>query len=474
MHNRISCGEIRYVYDDIGQLIREDNSLLNATYVYTYDNAGNIISKSTYALTAAGTTPTNPTDIKAYGYAEKAWKDLLTTYAGVTFAYDGIGNPTKYFNGSIYSFGWEGRRLVAAQPQSNGCILRFAYDDNGLRIRKTTNGHATTYYYDGDMLIAQETDSYKWVFIYDESGSPIGYAFREHSFQYEWDVYWYTKNLQGDITAIYTNGGTKIVSYVYDAWGNFTSSYTTSDGGFHASTNPFTYRGYYYDHDLQMYYLQTRYYDPVVGRFINADNSAIITATPYALTDKNLFAYCDNNPVMRVDNGGAFWDTVFDVVSLGFSIVEVCVNPTDVWAWVGLAGDVVDLIPFVSGVGEVTRTVKTIDKVTDTVQIAKAVDFTDDAADIVKALDRSTGFTKSIASKGRKIHAGYKVGDGFNPKFKESRKISGVRPDYIDFDNKIIYELKPMNPQGIRSGIRQLQRYNKAFGGGFTLRLELY
>jgi hypothetical protein len=92
----------------------------------------------------------------------------------------------------------------------------------------------------------------------------------------------------------------------------------------------------------------------------------------------------------------------------------------------------------------------------------------------VKTLDRSSGFTKSIASTGRKIHDGYKIGDGFNPKFKESRKIPGVRPDYIDFDNKIIYELKPMNPRGVRSGIRQLQRYNKAFGGGYTLRLELY
>ena len=179
--------------------------------------------------------------------------------------------------------------------------MRFAYDDNGLRIKKTTNGHATTYYYDGDMLIAQETNSYKWVFIYDESGSPIGYAFREHSFQYEWDVYWYTKNLQGDITAIYTNGGTKIVSYVYDAWGNFTSTYTTSNGEFHASTNPFTYRGYYYDHDLQMYYLQTRYYDPVVGRFINADS---YVSTGQGLIGNNMFAYCNNNPVMYVDPTG--------------------------------------------------------------------------------------------------------------------------------------------------------------------------
>ena len=187
-----------------------------------------------------------------------------------------------------------------------------------------------------------------------------------------------------------------------------------------------------------------------------------------------MFAYCGNNPVTRNDSCGQFWDTVFDIISLGASIVEVCANPADPWAWAGLAGDAIDLIPFVTGVGEITRAVKTVDKVADTIQIAKAVDFTDDAADLIKTLDRSSGFTKSSASLGKRIHEGYKVGDGFNPKFKESRKIKGVRPDYIDFDNKIIYELKPMNPRSVRSGVRQLQKYNKAFGGGFTLRLELY
>ena len=118
------------------------------------------------------------------------------------------------------------------------------------------------------------------------------------------------------------------------------------------------------------------------------------------LTDKNLYAYCDNNPTVRFDRGGQFWETVFDVISLGASIVEVCINPKDPWAWAGLVGDTIDLIPLVTGVGEVTRAVKTIDKVTDTVKIAKAVDFTDDAADIVKTLDRSSGFTKSTASAG--------------------------------------------------------------------------
>jgi len=212
-----------------------------------------------------------------------------------------------------------------------------------------------------------------------------------------------------------------------------------------------------------------------------------MTLTPTELTDKNLFAYCDNNPITRADQGGHFW---WDLVSLAQSIYEVIKDPTDPWNWVGLAGDILDLAPGVTHCGETVRFVKGIDKaddivdtvkvvskadnVVDTVQIAKAVDFNVETTDIIKTLDRSSGFTKSTASAGIQIHKGYKVGDGFNAEWKEYNRIKGVRPDYVDFDNKIIYELKPMNPRSIQSGVRQLQKYNKALGGGYTMRLELY
>jgi len=221
------------------------------------------------------------------------------------------------------------------------------------------------------------------------------------------------------------------------------------------------------------YYLGSRYYDPALGRFISADETSYIGVNG-DIGSLNLWAYSGNNPIVRIDTSGTFWESILDVISLGASIVEVAVTPTDPWAWAGLVGDAVDLIPFVTGVGEVTRAVKTIDKVTDTVQIAKAVDFTDEAADIVKTLDRGSGFTKSTASAGQKIHQGYKATNNFPKIGKEFRGIKGIRPDYIDFNTKTIYELKPMNPRGIKSGIRQLQKYNKALGGGFNLRLELY
>lgn len=153
---------------------------------------------------------------------------------------------------------------------------------------------------------------------------------------------------------------------MFHAWGevlNITGTMADTLG----QTNPIRYRGYYYDTETGLYYVSSRFYDPVTHRFISSDVTDVLTATPMALTDKNLFAYCDNNPVIRIDREGQFWDTIFDVISLCGSIVEVCVNPTDPWAWAGLAGDVVDLIPFVTGVGETTRAIKTVNRVADVV-----------------------------------------------------------------------------------------------------------
>ena len=194
---------------------------------------------------------------------------------------------------------------------------------------------------------------------------------------------------------------------------------------------------------------------------------------------------------MRIDQGGEFWDIVFDVVSLVSSVIDVCKTPTDPMAWASLAGDVVDLVPFVTGVGETVKVVsaankvvdavdtahdvaKASDNIVDGVKIAKATDLTEEAKEISKTLDRSSGYTKSTRSAGQKIHNGYKSGSPFNPEWKEYREIPRIRPDYVDFDSNTIFELKPNNLRSIRQGINQLHKYDEALGGGFTLVLELY
>ena len=111
-----------------------------------------------------------------------------------------------------------------------------------------------------------------------------------------------------DIIAVYNTSGTKLVSYVYDAWGNVTvTNHNVSGTNSGARHNPFRYRGYYYDTETGYYYLQSRYYNPEWGRFISPDSFDIIGSTTDDLYDNNLYSYCDNNPVMRVDDGGEFW-----------------------------------------------------------------------------------------------------------------------------------------------------------------------
>ena len=125
----------------------------------------------------------------------------------------------------------------------------------------------------------------------------------------EFETYWFEKNLQGDIVAVYSEDGTKLISYTYDAWGNFTTTYSNGGAATTATYNPFTYRGYYYDAELELYYLNSRYYDSNTGRFINVD---AFISTGQGLVACNMYAYCLNNSVMRIDFGGFVSYTYMD------------------------------------------------------------------------------------------------------------------------------------------------------------------
>ena len=432
------------------------SNVYGKTWTWTYDNAGNITSRNEYAYTTGELG--DPLDTVIYAYTAPDWGDLLTSYDGTAITYDTIGNPL--YDGT-WTYTWEhGRRLASMTDGTT--TWSYSYNADGLRTGRTDGTNTYQYVYTDGQLSAMYYEGTRYLFHY-EGSTPV-------AMHVGGTPYYYAANINGDVVAIFDNDGNRVVEYTYDAWGNILSV-SGSMADTIGAINPMRYRGYVYDRETGLYYLQSRYYNPTWGRFINADN---YPSTGQGLLGNNMFAYCGNNPVSRIDSNGEAFETFFDVISLGASVFEVCINPTDPWAWAGLVGDAIDLIPFVTGVGEITRAVKTIDKVADTVQIAKAVDFTEDAADIVKMLDRSSGFTKSTASAGRKIHQGYKATSNFPSIGKEFREIKGIRPDYIDFNTKTIYELKPMNPRGVRSGIRQLQKYNKALGGGFNLVLELY
>ena len=139
------------------------------------------------------------------------------------------------------------------------------------------------------------------VYSYDASGSPISMTYRKSTdAATAAEVYFLASNPQGDITYIYDIDGNRVVTYNYDAWGNIlsiTGTKATTIGRY----NPFRYRGYYYDNETGFYYLNSRYYDPSSGRFLNAD--VYINANG-DIIGFNMFAYCGNNPVCNCDCRG--------------------------------------------------------------------------------------------------------------------------------------------------------------------------
>ena len=141
------------------------------------------------------------------------------------------------------------------------------------------------------------------IYIYDASGQPIGINYLKCvGNTVTKEAYLLGTNIQGDITCIYDTAGNRVVTYTYDAWGKILSVTGTAANTI-GRYNPFRYRGYYYDTETDLYYLNSRYYDPSVGRFLNADGIDFL-GTDEGLLSYNLFAYCLNDPVNRTDDSG--------------------------------------------------------------------------------------------------------------------------------------------------------------------------
>ena len=190
-----------------------------------------------------------------YSYGDANWGDKLTAYRGVSFTYDEIGDPLSYYNGRSYTFTWEnGRRLAAATVGANE--LAFTYNDDGIRTSKTINGLKHTYHLNGSRIVTEEWNGTLIVYLYDAEGNPIGMQYRDSSFAEDvFETYWFEKNLQGDVVAVYDENGTMLLSYVYDAWGNTILTVDNSRTNL-AAVNPLRYRGYIYDGPTGCYYLQ--------------------------------------------------------------------------------------------------------------------------------------------------------------------------------------------------------------------------
>ena len=329
-HIQQGTNHVYYQYDSLNQLTREDNSLLNQSIVYTYDNRGNLLTKQEYAYVADGGTLEEPTDTITYGYdsANQQWADQLTSYDGEDIRYDANGNPTTYRG---YTMAWQGRRLTSATNGTN--TVSYAYDENGIRTQKTVNGTATQYRYHGSVLISQVTGSNKLLFSYDANGNVV-------AVNYNGTYYYYVRNGQGDVVRLIDGSNNTVVEYAYDSWGtplSTTGTLATTLG----VQNPFRYRGYVYDAETGLYYVTSRYYDPEIGRFLNADNIGYLGAGSN-LTGYNLFAYCGNNPVTGYDPAGTLdWGNLFKgsgwlavgvtAIAVGVSVLTCGVQHPRLW-----------------------------------------------------------------------------------------------------------------------------------------------
>ncbi len=227
-------------------------------------------------------------ETKTYTYGDSSWADLLTQYNGKAITYDGIGNMLTY-NGSTYT--WMGRELRKITNGSN--TYSYKYNADGIRTSKTVNGTTTEFFLNGSQVLAQKTGDSVMRFFYDSTGKRVGFANGTM-------LFYYLYNVQGDVIAIVRAATGQIVAkYSYDAWGKCTV--TNAAGYAVGDKNPFRYRGYYYDTETGLYYLNSRYYNPEFGRFISADG---FVSTGQGITGSNMFAYCGNNPINRYDPSG--------------------------------------------------------------------------------------------------------------------------------------------------------------------------
>ena len=238
-------------------------------------------------------------NITAYGGAQTLRQTVLFVW---------LGNPIVY-KGNTFVWG-QGRKLVSGSMGWRD--FEYTYDGNGMRYKKVVGGATTNYYYNGTQLLIEDRVNGigRIYYIYGASGI-AGMVLQEG---YSPKTYYFDKNTLGDIIAIRDENGNVVASYKYDAWGNHTVQ--NEYGGVDYSTtsighiNPFRYRGYYYDVETGFYYLQTRYYDPTICRFINADDYELVATLATIPGQLNMYAYCNNNPIMYTDPTGCFWDTI--------------------------------------------------------------------------------------------------------------------------------------------------------------------
>ena len=242
------------------------------------------------------------------------------SYDGQAITYDQEGHPLSYL-GSTMTWDVHNRlsSIIGATPNGTAENITYTYLSDGSRRSKTVDGVTTTYHYNNGLLLSQTTGDETIRFYYDSTGKVVSIGYQKGSNAEA--GYFFARNAQGDIIAVYRSSDSKLIgTYEYDLWGKPVST-TEASAGIDTdgilSKNPLRYRGYYFDEESGFYYLQSRYYDPGVRRFISADS--VIASVGTSVEGHNLFGYCFNNPMNMEDETGC-WPEGFDYIKMASPI----------------------------------------------------------------------------------------------------------------------------------------------------------
>ena len=273
-----SMGDKSYVYDEIDQIVSQTLPN-NVTETYEYDAVGNRTKKTV--------TVNGKSTVSEYGYNAN---NQLVNANGHSYTYDKNGNRT-YDDKYSYVYN-KFDQLTEIKSLSGKSVATYTYDEEGRRISKTVEGVTTNYHYDQGINVLFETDSQGNItkeYSYDQSGFPL-------TMTYNNKIYYYILNGQKDVVGLTDSTGAFVAQYEYDVWGNI-----ISQSGNLASVNPLRYKGYHYDEESHLYYLQARYYDAENGVFLALDPLLGDMTNPSTMNGYN---YASNNPIIFYDPTG--------------------------------------------------------------------------------------------------------------------------------------------------------------------------